>query len=53
MLADYGKLHVSGADYTVLRPDSVDTATRGWRTALAEGRARRWEPSMTQRSAAR
>ena len=28
MLADYGKLHVSSADYTVLRPDSVDAATR-------------------------
>ena len=41
MLADYGKLHVSGADYTVLRPGSVDAATRGWRTALAEGRALR------------
>ena len=41
MLADYGKLHVSGAGYTVLRPDSVDAATRGWRTALAEGRALR------------
>ena len=41
MLADYGKLHVSSADYTVLRPDGVDAATRGWRTALTEGRALR------------
>ena len=41
MLADYGKLHVSSTDYTVLRPDGVDAATRGWRTALAEGRALR------------
>ena len=41
MLADYGKLHVSSADYTVLRPDGVDAATQGWRSALAEGRALR------------
>ena len=41
MLADYGKLHVSSADCTVLRPDGVDAATQGWRTALAEGRALR------------
>ena len=41
MLSDYGKLHVSSADYTVLRPDSVDAATQSWRTALAEGRALR------------
>ena len=41
MLSDYGKLHVSSADYTVLRPDSVDAATQGWRSALAEGRALR------------
>ena len=41
MLADYGKLHVSSTDYTVLRPDGVDAATRGWRTALVEGRALR------------
>ena len=41
MLADYGKLHVSSADYTVLRPDGVDAATQGWRNALAEGRALR------------
>ena len=41
MLADYGKLHVSSADYTVLRPDGVDAAAQGWRSALAEGRALR------------
>ncbi len=41
VLADYGKLHVSSADYTVLWPDGVDAATQGWRTALAEGRALR------------
>ena len=41
MLADYGKLHVSSAVYTVLRPDGVDAATQGWRSALAEGRALR------------
>ena len=41
MLADYGKLHVSGVDYTVLQPDSVDTAVRHWRTALSEGAALR------------
>ena len=37
MLADYGKLHLSSFDYTVLRPDSVDTAVQGWRAALARG----------------
>ena len=41
MLSDYGKLHLSSADYTLLRPDSVDAAAQGWRTALAEGRALR------------
>ena len=37
MLTDYSKLHVSANDYTVLRPDSVDMAVEGWRTALAQG----------------
>ena len=41
VFADYGKLHVSSADYTVLRPHDVDAATGGWRTALTEGRALR------------
>lgn len=41
MLTDYGKLHVSGNDYTVLRPESVDMAVQGWRTALAQDAALR------------
>ncbi len=41
MLADYGKLHVSSVDYAVIRPDSVDTAVRDWRTALSGGGALR------------
>ena len=41
MLTDYGKLHVSGAGYTVLRLDGVDTAVREWRVALARGAALR------------
>ena len=41
MLADYGKLHVSSAGYTVLRPASVDTAVQGWRAALDRGAALR------------
>ena len=41
LLTDFGKLHVSSADYAVLRPDSVDAAVQGWRTALAQGAALR------------
>ncbi len=41
MLTDYGKLHVSGHDYSELRPDSVDAAVQGWRAALARGAALR------------
>ena len=41
MLADYGKLHLSSADYTVLCPHSVDMAMQGWRAALAQGAALR------------
>lgn len=41
MLADYGKFHLSSADYTVLCPDSVDMAMQGWRVALAQGAALR------------
>ena len=41
MLTDYGKLHVSSADYTVLEPDSVDEAMRRWRAALAQDAALR------------
>ena len=41
MLTDYGKLHVSANAYTVLRPDSLDSAVQGWRGALASGTALR------------
>ena len=41
MLTDYGKLHLSSAGYTVLRPDSVDTAVQEWRAALTQGAALR------------
>ena len=41
MLADYGKFHVSSAQYTVLQPDSVDTAVQEWRTALVQHAALR------------
>lgn len=41
MLADYGKLHVSGAGFRVVRPDGVDAAVREWRAALAQGAALR------------
>ena len=34
-LSDYGKLHLSTAAYTMLRPGSVDAAVHGWRAALA------------------
>ncbi len=37
MLTDYGKLHVSSANYTLLSPDSVEAAVRQWRAALAQG----------------
>ena len=40
-LSDYGKLHLSSADYTGLRPDSVAAAVREWRAALARGGALR------------
>lgn len=40
-LSDYGKLHLSSANYTARRPDSVDAAVREWRTALAQGGALR------------
>ena len=41
MLADYGKLYLSGADCTVLRPGGVDAAVQGWRGALARSSALR------------
>ena len=41
MLTDFGKLHVSGAGYTELRPDGVGAAVREWRAALARGAALR------------
>ena len=41
MLTDYGKLHVSTAHYSTLRPDSVEAAVREWRAALAQGAALR------------
>ena len=41
MLTDYGKLHVSSVDYTVLRPESVDEAVQSWRAALTRGVALR------------
>ena len=41
MLTDYGKLHVASAGHAVLRPDSVDAAVQGWRSALAQGVALR------------
>ena len=34
MLTDYGKLHVSSARYTTLRPRSVAEAVQNWRAAL-------------------
>ena len=37
MLTDYGKLYVSNASYTELRPRSVDEAVRVWRAALERG----------------
>ena len=41
MLTDYGKLHVSTAHYSALRPDTVEAAVRQWRDALAQGVALR------------
>ena len=41
MLADYGKLHVSSADYTVLQPDNIDETVQEWRAALSRGAALR------------
>ncbi len=41
VLADYGKLHVSSANYTVVQPGSVDAAVGKWRDALARGAALR------------
>lgn len=37
LLTDYGKLHVSSASYTTLRPRSIDEAVQGWREALERG----------------
>ena len=37
MLTDYGKLHVSSARYTMLRPRSVAEAVQGWRAAPRTG----------------
>ena len=41
MLADYGKLHLSHPGYVELRPESVDAAVEGWRSAVARGAALR------------
>ena len=44
-LSDYGKLHLSSAAYSVLRPGSVAAAVREWRAALAQGKALRMRGS--------